>query len=79
MDPLNHPERNLMACPVHPVETSMAPGRCPQCGRRLLPVHLWALPQGRWYYCPDHPQAQSPEPGCCLRCHRDLRAVEPES
>ena len=64
-------------CPAHPDEIAGQMGRCPRCGRKLLPAHLGKLPRGDWYYCPDHPQSQSPEPGCCLKCRREMRLVEP--
>ena len=37
------------ACPMHPDVRSERPGRCPQCGMKLLPAHLVA--DGS---CPDH-------------------------
>jgi FtsP/CotA-like multicopper oxidase with cupredoxin domain len=37
----------LYACPMHPEVTSREPGRCPQCGMKLLETALAAQPAGR--------------------------------
>jgi FtsP/CotA-like multicopper oxidase with cupredoxin domain len=37
----------LYACPMHPEVTSDQPGRCPECGMKLLATDLATLPAGR--------------------------------
>jgi FtsP/CotA-like multicopper oxidase with cupredoxin domain len=55
------------SCPMHPEVTSAEPGRCPQCGMKLL-----ATAAATVYACPMHPEVTSGEPGRCPQCGMKL-------
>ena len=57
----------IYACPMHPLVTSDQPGRCPQCGMKLL-----ATVTATVYACPMHPEVTSDEPGRCPQCGMKL-------
>ncbi|HYV78315.1 MAG TPA: multicopper oxidase domain-containing protein, partial [Streptosporangiaceae bacterium] len=47
----------VYACPMHPEVTSDQPGRCPQCGMKLLVTALATQPAGREQSTAPHPQS----------------------
>jgi FtsP/CotA-like multicopper oxidase with cupredoxin domain len=55
------------ACPMHPEVTSEEPGRCPECGMKLLATAAAAA-----YACPMHPEITSDQPGRCPQCGMKL-------
>jgi FtsP/CotA-like multicopper oxidase with cupredoxin domain len=57
----------LYVCPMHPQVTSQEPGRCPECGMKLL-----ATAAATTYACPMHPEATSDQPGRCPQCGMKL-------
>ncbi|HET7171299.1 MAG TPA: multicopper oxidase family protein [Gaiellales bacterium] len=60
-------EELVYTCPMHPDVVSQEPGRCPQCGMKLLPA---AAPSG--YACPMHPEVTSEQPDRCPKCGMKL-------
>ena len=57
----------LYTCPMHPEVISGEPGRCPQCGMKLL-----ATAMATAYACPMHPEVTSDQPGRCPQCGMKL-------
>jgi FtsP/CotA-like multicopper oxidase with cupredoxin domain len=54
-------------CPMHPEVVREEPGRCPECGMKLMPT---AAPTR--YVCPMHPEIVSDEQGRCPECGMKL-------
>ena len=61
------PEGAVYTCPMHPDVFSDEPGRCPQCGMKLLPVEAPTS-----YACPMHPHVTSESPDRCPECGMKL-------
>ena len=62
------PEGAVYTCPMHPDVVSEEPGRCPECGMKLMPVE--SPPTS--YVCPMHPQVTGDAPGRCPECGMKL-------
>jgi FtsP/CotA-like multicopper oxidase with cupredoxin domain len=58
----------VYACPMHPEVISDQPGRCPECGMKLVATAAVA------YVCPMHPEVTSHQPGRCPTCGMKLLA-----
>ncbi len=55
----------VYSCPMHPAVVEEEPGKCPECGMKLLAVETT-------YKCPMHPEVVSGEPGHCPECGMKL-------
>jgi FtsP/CotA-like multicopper oxidase with cupredoxin domain len=58
----------VYACPMHAEVASHEPGRCPECGMKLLAAAAVAVT----YACPMHPEVTSDRPGHCPQCGMKL-------
>ena len=55
----------VYACPMHPEVVRDEPGKCPECGMKLVASETS-------YKCPMHPEVTSSEPGTCPECGMKL-------
>ncbi len=62
------PEGAAYTCPMHPDVVTEEPGRCPECGMKLLPIEL---PPAS-YVCPMHPHVTSDSADRCPECGMKL-------
>ncbi len=60
----------IYTCPMHPDVASEQPGRCPDCGMKLLATEAPGAATG--YACPMHPAVVSEEPSRCPECGMKL-------
>jgi FtsP/CotA-like multicopper oxidase with cupredoxin domain len=58
----------VYTCPMHPAVVTDEPGRCPDCGMKLLATAAPATT----YTCPMHPAVVSEQPGRCPECGMKL-------
>jgi len=65
MDDISAPGPGPVAysCPMHPEVTSAEPGRCPQCGMKLLATALDSQPAGREPSAAPHPHGAQDDHG----------------
>ena len=54
----------IYTCPMHPDVASEQPGRCPDCGMKLLATEAPGAPTG--YACPMHPRSSARSPAAAL-------------
>ncbi len=62
------PEGAAYTCPMHPDVVTEEPGRCPECGMKLLPIE--SPPTS--YVCPMHPHVTSDSADRCPECGMKL-------
>ena len=60
----------IYTCPMHPHIVSEQPGRCPDCGMKLMATEAPRVATG--YACPMHPEVVSEQPSRCSECGMKL-------
>ncbi len=55
-----------MACPMHPDQASLEPGKCSQCGMDLQPAYVF------YGACPACGEVRRTAPGTCEKCGMEL-------
>jgi FtsP/CotA-like multicopper oxidase with cupredoxin domain len=58
----------IYTCPMHPEVLSEEPGKCPECGMKLLATASAPIA----YACPMHPEVTSDRPDRCPECGMKL-------
>ena len=58
----------IYTCPMHPEVLSEEPGKCPECGMKLLATASAPIS----YACPMHPEVTSDQPDRCPECGMKL-------
>ena len=58
----------IYTCPMHPEVLSEEPGKCPECGMKLLATASAPIA----YACPMHPEVTSDQPDRCPECGMKL-------
>ena len=58
----------IYTCPMHPEVLSEEPGKCPECGMKLLATASTPIA----YACPMHPEVTSDQPDRCPECGMKL-------
>src|SRR5207237_8050265 len=71
-----HHDGALYTCSMHPDVRQPAPGSCPKCGMKLVPMGGEAPTTSTEYVCPMHPQIVRNAPGSCPICGM---ALEPRT
>jgi FtsP/CotA-like multicopper oxidase with cupredoxin domain len=71
-------EPRVYGCPMHPDVVREEPGRCPECGMKLLPQRApspveTATPR---FACPMDPEVVNVEPDRCPKCGMKLLPIE---
>jgi FtsP/CotA-like multicopper oxidase with cupredoxin domain len=62
----------VYTCPMHPEVVRDGPGKCPECGMKLMPKAA----QTGTYTCPMHPEVTNDGPGKCPKCGMKLLPSE---
>jgi FtsP/CotA-like multicopper oxidase with cupredoxin domain len=60
-------DRLVYTCPMHPAVSRDQPGRCPECGMKLM-----AAAAATEYVCPMHPEIRSSQADRCSLCGMKL-------